>query len=34
VRPGREYKYDLTPTEQDVKAGDNVVDVALPPLRK
>ncbi|WP_439631877.1 hypothetical protein [Gemmata sp.] len=34
VRPGHEYKYDLTPTEHDVKAGDNVIDVPLKPLRK
>lgn len=33
-RPGREYKYDLAPTEQDLKAGDNVIDVALKPLHK
>ena len=34
VRPGQEYKYDLAPTEQVVKAGDNVIDISLKPLRK
>lgn len=33
AKPGNEYKYDLAPTDHDVKAGDNSIDISLKPRK-